>query len=214
MARPINADADATRERILRAAIARFADVGRGGTSVRDIASGAGVSVGMISHHFGGKDALFERCTAAIVTEIASLRDTLSPELLGAESLEDGLRRTMRVAYAFARSHRDASRFALRVVLESGELEPRRRDELLVPFLDAASALIASRTGRDPKCATNLRLGLQSLVFLVGRYAIASERELRAVLGAPDGVSPEALHGCVATHLEELALVTLLGPSR
>jgi len=46
------------RERILRAALKLFSEFGYAGTSIRDIASEAGVSLGLIRIHFGAKEEL------------------------------------------------------------------------------------------------------------------------------------------------------------
>jgi AcrR family transcriptional regulator len=61
-----------TRARIRDVAIAKFAEDGVAGTSVRAIASAAGVSPALIIHHFGSKDALRVECdkhVAAIIKE-------------------------------------------------------------------------------------------------------------------------------------------------
>lgn len=63
------ADADLTaRARIRDAAIACFADAGVAGTSVRTIARTAGVSPGLVIHHFGSKDALRVACDRHVAT--------------------------------------------------------------------------------------------------------------------------------------------------
>lgn len=46
------------KERLIRVAMQLFADKGFDGVTVRDISSAAGVSVGLINHHFGSKDGL------------------------------------------------------------------------------------------------------------------------------------------------------------
>lgn len=51
--------AEATRERLLEAAVRRFAREGYDNASLRDIASDAGVDVALVSRYFGGKDELF-----------------------------------------------------------------------------------------------------------------------------------------------------------
>ncbi|NUR73688.1 MAG: TetR family transcriptional regulator [Hamadaea sp.] len=50
------------RARIRDAAIRLFADRGIAGASVRDIAQAAGVSSGLLRHHFGSKEALRDYC--------------------------------------------------------------------------------------------------------------------------------------------------------
>ncbi|HZZ48077.1 MAG TPA: TetR family transcriptional regulator [Pseudonocardia sp.] len=53
-------DAEATRRRILDAAIDAFARYGYDGASTRDIAREAGIDPRLITRYFGGKEALFE----------------------------------------------------------------------------------------------------------------------------------------------------------
>ena len=48
-----------TREAILAAARARFADLGYDGTTIRAIAADAGVDPALVHHFYGGKEALF-----------------------------------------------------------------------------------------------------------------------------------------------------------
>jgi AcrR family transcriptional regulator len=62
-----------TRARIRDAAIACFAATGFEAT-VRQIAARAGVSAGLITHHFGSKDALREACDAEILRRILELK--------------------------------------------------------------------------------------------------------------------------------------------
>jgi len=60
-----------TREKILRAGIACFAERGYAQTSNRDIAAGAGITAGSLYHYFDSKAALFEEalrfCTATLL---------------------------------------------------------------------------------------------------------------------------------------------------
>ena len=49
-----------SRENILSTAMTLFGQKGFEGTSVRDIASGAGVNIAMINYYFGSKEKLFE----------------------------------------------------------------------------------------------------------------------------------------------------------
>jgi AcrR family transcriptional regulator len=58
------------RARIRDAAIACFADAGVAGTSVRTIATAAGVSPALVMHHFGSKDGLRVACDHHVAAEI------------------------------------------------------------------------------------------------------------------------------------------------
>ena len=65
MARPINADGQRTRQAILDAALALFAEKGYFGTSLRDVAGAVGVRESALYNYFPGKEALFEAILAA-----------------------------------------------------------------------------------------------------------------------------------------------------
>jgi len=68
-------DADGTRQRLLRAARERFATNGYAATTVRDIATEAGVNVALINRYFISKEGLFEACLDRTVKELGD-RDT------------------------------------------------------------------------------------------------------------------------------------------
>lgn len=59
---PRPADDLTARARIRDAAVELFADSGYSGTSIRDVARAAGVSAGLVQHHFGSKAGLREAC--------------------------------------------------------------------------------------------------------------------------------------------------------
>jgi AcrR family transcriptional regulator len=64
------ADDRTAKARIRDAAIARFAADGVAATSVRAIATDAGVSPGLVIHHFGSKDALRVECDTHVAAII------------------------------------------------------------------------------------------------------------------------------------------------
>ena len=68
-----------TRERVLAAAIALFAERGYAGTSVRAICEAAEANVNAVSYHFGGKQALYQ----AIIDRIGDDRLASAQRLLG-----------------------------------------------------------------------------------------------------------------------------------
>jgi AcrR family transcriptional regulator len=63
------------RARIRDAAIRLFAERGIAGTTVRDIAAQAGVSPGLLRHHFGSKQALREACDAYALDRIMKIKE-------------------------------------------------------------------------------------------------------------------------------------------
>ncbi len=83
--------AERTKEAIIQAAVSEFAEHGFEGASLRDIASRAGTTHGLIRHHFGSKDEVFKACVdyavevygreeASIIQSVPSTLD--DPELL------------------------------------------------------------------------------------------------------------------------------------
>jgi AcrR family transcriptional regulator len=70
-------EAPDARERILTAGLEVFSDEGFVGTTTREIATRAGVNLGLIKYYFGSKDALWravvDRVFGALATEVGSL---------------------------------------------------------------------------------------------------------------------------------------------
>ncbi|MAQ19087.1 MAG: hypothetical protein CMN30_30345 [Sandaracinus sp.] len=206
MARPVNADAAATKERILQSATLFFSERGAK-SSVREIAKGAGVSLAMVHHYFGSKDDLYAACIDAMYEDLGTFRDTMFAAAAQADGVESVLDEAIRAGFRFARSHQATMRLMMRRVVAAGAIDAERVDTFLVPFLDQASALVAAATGRPKEL---LRLPLQSMVFLTGRYAIADEKELMLIAGV---ASPEAAVAAVEDHLVMAARQTLFaGP--
>jgi AcrR family transcriptional regulator len=65
------------RARIRDAAIRLFAERGIDGTTVRDIAREAGVSPGLLRHHFGSKEALREACDTYALDRLVRFKEEL-----------------------------------------------------------------------------------------------------------------------------------------
>ena len=181
MARPVNADADATRQRMLGAAVQLFAERGLGSTSVRDVAGAAGVSLAMVHHYFGSKDELYGACIDATYAELSAMKGVLALELASAAPLAELFARAVVTSFRFAREHRTAVRLLVRAAVSSGELHPRGR-KLLLEAMDVVSTAVGARLERPP---SELRLPLQSVIFLVARYAAQDEGETAAVVGVP-----------------------------
>jgi AcrR family transcriptional regulator len=79
--RPPKADAADTKELLLQAALALFADNGYEGTSVRDIARSVGLSESGLYAHFSGKRAIFDAVFARLgpLSAIQALGDLEDP---------------------------------------------------------------------------------------------------------------------------------------
>lgn len=85
-----------TAERIRDAAIVEFAARGFSGTTVRQIATAAGVSPGLVIHHFGSKDRLRAACDDHVfeaLTEMKRASASRSPVMV-AEMFREGTMRS------------------------------------------------------------------------------------------------------------------------
>ncbi|GIF16798.1 TetR/AcrR family transcriptional regulator [Actinoplanes teichomyceticus] len=73
------------RARIRDAAIALFAERGIAGATIRDIAQAAGVSSGLLRHHFGSKEGLRDACDEWVLNRVAEVQLRFAEtQLLGA----------------------------------------------------------------------------------------------------------------------------------
>jgi len=73
MARALSSEhAVDTRERILQAALEGFAERGFDGTKTRDIAQRAGVPLGLLQYHFGGKPKLWRAAVDRAFAELSA----------------------------------------------------------------------------------------------------------------------------------------------
>jgi len=80
------------RARIRDAAIALFAEKGIAGATIRDIATAAGVSSGLLRHHFGSKEGLRDACDEYALNQVTALGiqftetnllSRITPEIMG-----------------------------------------------------------------------------------------------------------------------------------
>lgn len=94
----------ATRERLLRAALALFARDGYARTSVRAIAQHAGVATGLLYSHFSGKEALlraiFEQSMADVNASFANAQSHDTPDAQ-LQALVEGAVHTVRAHLEF-----------------------------------------------------------------------------------------------------------------
>jgi len=65
------------RARIRDAALHLFAERGIDGATIRDIATAAGVSSGLVRHHFGSKEALRDACDSYAMDQMNRIREQM-----------------------------------------------------------------------------------------------------------------------------------------
>lgn len=207
MARPPNADPDATKARILEAAARLFAMHGLAGTGVRDIAAEAGLSQSLVNHYFGSKDRLYRAVLRDTIRVLSELAGALASELTrDGTAPREVIARATRLGFRFAREQRFPVLLLNRSILETGALDPEIRRKSVVPFLDRTTAVLSALTGRE---AATLRLPVQSAVFLVVRYALAATADLAAVVGLPARGADGDVLAAVEDHLVEATAALL-----
>ena len=89
-----NANA-ATRERILDAAEALFADNGLAGTAVRDIARDVGLTAASLYNHFSGKQELYEAVLARGVQPLIEMMQSIETDAQTTEARTELIERIM-----------------------------------------------------------------------------------------------------------------------
>jgi AcrR family transcriptional regulator len=73
----VSSDDLTARARIRDAAIDLFAEKGIGPTTIRDIAQAAGVSSGLLRHHFGSKEGLRDACDEWVLARAGAMREQM-----------------------------------------------------------------------------------------------------------------------------------------
>lgn len=204
MARPVGADAEATRARILDSAVMLVAERGIEGTSIRDIAAGAKVSLATVLHYYGSKDGLYDACIDSMYAELDQMRGAIFSTFRPGVSVDKLLDDALAAAIAFVRQHRQANRILIRTVLDEGGLRPERRDRYLGAFLDDVAAGLAP-VFQLP--APQVKIRLQSLVHLIVRYSLHNAAELKMITGARSEAEAQA---AVDRHLAEVARALFL----
>ena len=201
MARPPKSNSKNSRNRIIEHAAFLFAQKGVNGTSVRDIAQRSQINVAMVSHYFGGKDGLYRACIDEMYNEIAGSQNVILEALASHEgSFEEKVQTIVSESYAFAREHRNAIRLVMRHVLDKGEIDPEKRSIFLLPFLEQATSIFATSEREE----ISIRLTLQSLIFLIVRYALSTDEELKMLVNGKEDTNVS-----ITRHLTQIALLSL-----
>lgn len=163
-------DAERTREALLSAALAEFAEKGRAGARVSAIAERAGVNKQLISYYFGGKDGLYR----AIIDRWHAQEARWSAERL---ALDELVLRYLRASV----EERDLQRLFLRELLD-GEVAtqpPPRDDEGSPDLADLRRRQAAGEIAADVDPA--LALLLMQAAVCVGVLFARDVRELAGV---------------------------------
>jgi AcrR family transcriptional regulator len=111
------------RARIRDAALALFAERGMDGATIRDIAKAAGVSGGLVRHHFGPKDGLRAACDSYALDQLMQIKEQAVDGQLANPSFMSAAHPTVLLLYRYlARSLVDGSPAAAAMFDEMVEL--------------------------------------------------------------------------------------------
>ena len=147
-ARPLRADAQRNRERLLDAAVRAFAQEGPDVT-LDAIAKDAGVGIGTLYRHFTTREALVE---AAYRNELARLCDAAS-DLLAALPPDQAMRMWMDRFVDYMTTKRDMADALRAVIASGGNPYSESRDRLLAAItalLEAGAAAGTLRSDVEP----------------------------------------------------------------
>jgi len=112
---------EATRERIVEAALEAFAEKGFRGASTRDIAQRAGTNQGLITYHFRSKDDLWHAAADRIFGLLAK-RMTEQLSAVPSEDPRERAREAIRIYVRFAAAHPEL----FRLMVDEGKHSDRR----------------------------------------------------------------------------------------
>ena len=202
MARPAHANSEAMHARLLQEARRLLETAGPTGLTVRKVATAAGVTPGTVRYYFGSREELVEGVLDESYHALETLRGEITARLPEAAADPGAfLASIVRATYRHAVAWRSALRLNLISILERGAFHPRRRSRAILPYLDEVAQVLSGLAGRD---AGEMRLWVQTAVFVVVRYATFEAEELRMITGLGDDVGEDELRDHVEAHLVRL----------
>lgn len=183
MARPKDADPAATRRHILQCACDLLANSDEA-FSLRAVARSADVSIGALQYHFADKQTLIDACIDTVYDTFKELAPTMGAKLASAKSSEEFLDQAVRFGFRYSRENQPFIRILEASIVKNGGLDLTRHKSVQEPFLRAASQLLAANVSNPPG---DMELRLNSVVTLIGRYAILQESALASMFTPIEG---------------------------
>lgn len=175
--RPRAADAEPTREVILRVATDLFARNGFDAVSLRAVAEAAGVDVATVHHHAGGKLVLYQSCFALV---FEAERRALEPVIAAAAANADGdlleaLHRVLDAFVDFLEERPETTGLWLR-----RWLEPDRHagidERYSTPLYEQVERVLAAADKAGVLHEPQPHLAVRSLIWAVHAHAVTALR--------------------------------------
>jgi AcrR family transcriptional regulator len=164
--RPLRADAQRNRDRLLDVAVRAFSQDGPDVT-LEAIAREAGVGIGTLYRHFPTREALVE---AAYRTELARLCDAAA-DLLGVKPPDEALRAWMDRFVDYMTTKRGMAEALRAVIASGGNPYAQSRDRLLTTLTSLLGAGTAARTVRADVEPADVLASLSGISLATGEPA-------------------------------------------
>lgn len=200
---PLSARAAATRQRILDAALAEFADKGLAGARVDEIAARAGANKRMLYAHFGSKEDLW---LAVLENAYAAKRAEERALNVGALPPEEAMRRLVEFNLRYTAAHPEFVALLNQENIHRAAYLQRSAQvpAMYSPLLEALRTVLARgeeagvfRRGVDP-------LQLYVTIVGIGHFYVANMHTLSTIFGA--GLGTEAALREREAHCVEVVL--------
>ncbi len=200
---PLSARAAATRQRILDAALAEFADKGLAGARVDEIAARAGANKRMLYAHFGSKEDLW---LAVLENAYAAKRAEERALNVGALPPEEAMRRLVEFNLRYTAAHPEFVALLNQENIHRAAYLQRSAQvpAMYSPLLEALRSVLARgeeagvfRRGVDP-------LQLYVTIVGIGHFYVANMHTLSTIFGA--GLGTEAALREREAHCVEVVL--------
>lgn len=184
--RPLRADAQRNRRRVLDAAEELFAESGNGAT-IEDIAKRAGVGVGTVCRHFPTKQALLDEVLTESYRELVADAD----EALASDEPAVAFDRFVhQLAGHQARRRALAEQMATELELPPAAIELKQAMRAAITeLLERAQAAGAIRRDISPADTSMLFAGIAQITAVAGGDAVVRDRYVAVML---DGMRPVA----------------------
>jgi AcrR family transcriptional regulator len=188
-------DAEATRRALVRAARRRFATDGYRATTVRHIASDAGVNVALINRYFVSKEGLFEACMMRTSNELDNQNRTHSPTIT--EVIEQ------LIGHVVNAPNSDDPLQLLLLLRSSGDANA---DAVRRRTLESFTQRLAARAGWNPDDSGTEHILLRAQIAIAAMLGVVMLRTSAAVEPVVS-----AGHTELAEPLEQILTVLLAG---